>query len=170
MEITIERNINESALTINKMQWQLFLKKIYLWIAFYAATETVFIIENFKGDSPYGLAFGMGLVLFAFFYIFNLIRASEKSHDRIKMELVKRRETDPINRIKLIDSKFIQESRDVKVELSWNAFQFYKIYKGSIFLIVNSYLDSFVLYKSDMSDSQFSEISTFISRILPEKK
>jgi hypothetical protein len=170
MEITIERNIKESALAINKMQWQLFLKKHYLWIAYYTTTGTVFIIVNFKGDSPYGLAFGMGLVLFAFLHILNLIRASEKSQDRIKMELAKRSETDPVNRIELNDSKFIQESRDVKMELSWNTFQCYKIYKGSIFLIGGSYLDSFVLRKSDMLDSEFSEISTFISRTLPEKK
>jgi len=170
MEISIERNIKESALAINKMQWQLFLKKYYLWVAFYAVTGTVFIVVNFNGDSFYGLAFGMGLVLFAFLHILNLIRASEKSYDRIKMDLVKRSETDPINRIKLNDSKFIQENRDIKVELSWNTFQSYKIYKGSIFLILSSYLDSYVLRKGDMSDSQFSEISTFIARTLPEKK
>jgi len=148
----------------------MFLKKYYLSVTFYAAIGTVFIIVNFKGDSPYGLAFGMGFVLFAFFHILNFILASEKSQDRIKMELVKRSKTDPITRIKLSDSKFIQENRDVKVELSWDAFQSYKIYKGSIFLILSSYLDSYVLHKSDMSDGQFSEISTFISRILPEKK
>lgn len=170
MEITIERNINESAPAINKMQWQLFLKRYYLSITFFAATGTVFIIVNFKGDSPYGLAFGMCLVLSAFLYIFNLIRATEKSHDRVKMELAKRSETDPVTLIKLNDSKFIQESRDVKVELSWNTFQCFKIYRGSIFLILSSYLDSYVLRKSDMSDSEFSEISAFISRILPEKK
>jgi len=37
-------------------------------------------------------------------------------------------------------------------------------------LILSSYLDSYVLRKGDMSDSQFSEISTFIARTLPEKK
>lgn len=170
MEITITRNRNESSLTINRLQWELLLKKYYFHIILYFTVGLFFIITNIKDDSAIGLGIGIGLEFFAFFYLFNLLRSREKSNDRLKKELSKLSQTDPSAIFKINDTGVIYESSEVRLEYKWSVIKSYKIYKGAIFLVLNEYLNSFVVLGNEVSKEQFIELSQFVSRSFPKKK
>jgi hypothetical protein len=170
MEIQIKRNLNESSLGINKMQWKLLLKRYYVWITTTFILGAILIAVNYKNDSSVGLGLGMGLDFFAFLFLLNLFRANEKSVDNIKKALSKLSETEQVVTMKINESKLIYESNEMKIEYNWGVFRNYKIYKDSIFLIVSSYLDSFVIRKIDLTDNEFTELSNFVVKFLPENK
>jgi hypothetical protein len=130
----------------------------------------VFIITNLKDDSAIGLGIGIGLEFFAFFYLFTLLRSREKSTERLKKELSKFSQTDPVSILKINDFKIIYESSEIKLEYNWSVIKSYKIYKGSILLMINDYLNSFVVFENEISKEEYIELSQFVSKRLPEKK
>jgi hypothetical protein len=117
-----------------------------------------------------GLGLGIGLECFVFFYFFNLLRSREKSNERLKKELSRLSQTDPSAIFKINDTGVSYESSEVRLEYKWSMIKSYKIYKGAIFLILNEYLNSFVILGNEISNEQFIELSQFVARSLPEKK
>jgi hypothetical protein len=168
MEITISRNRNESSLAISKLQWKLMSKKYYLFISFCIGTGLLFIITNIKDDSAISLGIGIGFEFFAFFYLFTLLRSRENWNERLKKDLSK--QTNPLAVLKINEFKIIYESSEMKLEYSWNVIKSYKIYKGSILLMIDNYLNSFVVLENELSKEQFVELFQFVSKSLPEKK
>ncbi|UAY50653.1 hypothetical protein [Ferruginibacter albus] len=177
MEIEIIKNTGNGILEINKLKWELQNKErkskwIFLGICCLAlATAGAFI--DYRRKELF-LNFCLRVAIFLLIALVSLgwiyYKSKRKYFSNINKIIADFNTGNIEAEIKINESKVIYKETSSYIELNWEKFSYYKYYKDCLFLLIgNSYLNSIAIKKSDVSPSDFDELSQFVANKLSQK-
>jgi hypothetical protein len=154
------------------VKWDLQMKPTYQSMIFCFLIAAIFIgIYVYDQNFEILETIGSILLILSLLTLFNVFKS--RSAFKNRFEKVKR--VPPgVNTelcITIDNTLFKYETFEIKQEIKWSVFNYYKYVDNMIFLLPSdNYLLSYVIYKDELTEQEFSELYNFLSKIFPEKK
>jgi len=186
MEITIKNSeTSKTILEESKVKWKFFMRRTMWAIIIPFAGGISFLIPEFTGtnqmttktngnaiiyDYHIDLAIGVGFIMLAALYSFNLLISKISFFDRAHILSNKHKLFSDESILYVTDECIKYEDFELKQEIKWSFFSHYKLYKNYLFLIIiETPLSAFLIDRRLLSEKDFSELLAFVRTRLVKK-
>ena len=177
MEIKIHRENYSGFLKQNRIRWELFAKKRIQACIFYAIAGGFYLYlasTNLKKDENYWgftSSFGLSLILLSIIYLIHNYRSKHKFLAATKQIIEDSKKQPEGIDINFTEASITYKDFEVVSEVKWSHLTTYKFYKDHLILTArNEYFGGLIITKNEISDEQFSELLSFVTKNLTEIK
>lgn len=174
MQITIKRNINQE-FDCFKLKVKLLSKGLRVAvISFIIGVLVIIICQNDFGitDTSSIMYLVLEMIFFTLsFFIFKRIYGYDKLYKTsLKSALAEYGNVETYATLTLDDNYLIYESLKRYSKLSWTSLTTYQLYKGNLIIMIDSYLNAFIIKPNELSSAEFNELFLFVSKNLKLRK
>lgn len=174
MQITIKRNITQE-FDCFQIRIKLLSKGLRLGIILLiAGILSIIICQNDFGVTDTSLI--MYLVLEMIFFLISIfILKRIYSYNQLykksrKSALTEYGHIETYSTLTMDDKYLTYESLKRYYKLSWTSLTTYQLYKGSLVIMIDSYLNAFIVKPDELSSTEFNELFLFVSKNLKLRK